>query len=90
MEYPNKIFISEWKGDNDFGGKSHFCITSVGDSKETVRREIKLEIGIDVEPICLFGAVHPTIWSSDGSKEKEIQFKILYNGNHHIYKKEQL
>ena len=40
IEYPNKIFVSEYKGDNDFGGKSHFLIVSAGDNTQTVKNEI--------------------------------------------------
>lgn len=87
IEYPNKIFVSEYNGDNDFGGKSHFVIVSTGDNTQTVKNEIFKLIGVNVDPTWLMNAVYPTLYTSDGSKKKEIQFKILSNNSTHTYKK---
>jgi len=87
IEYPNKIFVREYKGDNDFGGKSHFVIVSAGDNEQTVKNEIFKLIGVDVEPTWLMNAVYPTLYTRDGYKKKEIQFKILSNNSSHTYTK---
>ena len=68
MEYPNKIYVSEYKGLDSFGYKSHFVIVVVASDKTVAKEYIKEKIGIDVEPVWLMGAVHPTLYIQDGSK----------------------
>jgi len=83
IEYPNKIYISEWAGKNSFNGTSHFVITIAASSMEVAQEYIKEQIGIDVQPVWTMGGVYPTIWGSTGKHPKDIQAKILYNGTFH-------
>lgn len=83
MEFPNKIFVSEYKGDNPQGGISHFVIIIAASDKTIAQQHIKQQIGIDKSPEWMMNAVYPTIYTSDGSKPHPIQAKILYNGSFH-------
>ena len=81
----NNIYISEYKGEGGFPDlMSHFVIVSAADSIETCRKEVKNLIGIDVQPTWLMNSSYTNIYTSDGSKLENIQFKILYNGNYHL------
>ena len=80
----NKIYIIEYKGKNKLGGFSHFVITVAASDSKTAKRYVEEKIGItNVEPVWLMNSSYPTIYISDGSKPKEIQAKILYNGSFH-------
>jgi hypothetical protein len=84
MNYPNKIYLSEYKGDSDMGYKSHFVIVTAASDSETARDYVKKLIGFDTQPIWLMNAVYPTIYISDGSKPEPVQVRILSNNNYHI------
>ena len=86
MEYPNKIYVCEYKGENSFGGQSHFVITITASSIEVAKEHVKKMIGIDTEPIWLMGAVHPTLYNQTGNVPLPIQAKILSNCNFHVFK----
>jgi hypothetical protein len=89
IEYPNKIYVIEWQGENLWGGQSHFCITVAGSDEETVKKCIKEQIGIkDANPVWLMNAVYPTIWTENGSIPEPVQFKVLFNGHYHVVNKE--
>lgn len=79
----NKIFAIEYKGENPFGGISHFVIVVASSSREIARQYVKEKIGIDAEPIWLMNATYPTIYTSDGSVPANVQATILYNGSSH-------
>ena len=83
MNYPNKIFNLRFKGENRFGGQSHFVITIAASSKEVAKEYVKEKIGFEAEPICLMNAVYPTIYIQNGTTPKPIQVKILSNNNSH-------
>ena len=83
MEYPNKIYTLEYKGDNQFGGQSHFVIVVAASSIGVAKSYCKDLIGIDEEPTWLMNARYSTIWGSNGAEPKDIQAKILYNGSFH-------
>ena len=83
----NKIYICEWKGENQFGGKSHFCIVVAASDIETARSYVKEKIGIDVSPTWLMGAEHETMYNTSGNKPLDIQAKILFNSNCHTHNK---
>lgn len=85
MHYPNKIYVIEYKGDNDYNGKSHFSIVVAASDSQTAREYVKEKIGIDDEPTWLMNAVYPTIYTSNGNQQLNIQAKILSNHNFHIY-----
>ncbi len=87
MNYPNKIYVSEYKGENEFGGNSHFVITLVASDNETARKYVKDTIGFDAEPIWLMNAVFPTLYTSNGERPLPVQAKILSNNNFHTYEK---
>lgn len=82
MDYPNKIYVLEYKNKNAMGGISHLVIVVEASSSNVAKEYIKKLIGIDVEPTWLMDAVCPTIWSSDGSTPKKVQAKILYNASY--------
>lgn len=84
MEFPNKIYVSEYKGETDFGYQSHFIIITAASSSQVAREYVNNMIGFDVEPTWLMNAAYPTIYISDGSKPHPIQVKILSNNNFHI------
>ena len=88
MEYPNKIYVCEFKGSNNFSGESHFVIVIAASDIDTAKQYVKEKIGFDSEPIWLMGAVYPTIYVQNGSKPERVQAKILSNNNFHTYKKE--
>jgi predicted mannosyl-3-phosphoglycerate phosphatase (HAD superfamily) len=83
----NNIYVTEYKGENQFKGKSHFVIVIAASNSEIAKTYIKEKIGIDVEPTWLMNASYPTIYIQDGSKPADIQAKILYNGNFHVFNK---
>jgi len=80
----NKIYTSEYKGDNMISGTSHFVIVVAASSPAVAQKYVKDKIGIDVQPTWLMNATYPTIYVSDGSIPEPIQAKILYNGNCHF------
>ena len=83
MEYPNKIYVSDYKGPNSFGGQCHFSVVVAASDINTVKQHVKEKIGIDVDPIWLMNAVYPTIYVSNGSVPKSVQAKILANNSFH-------
>lgn len=83
MNYPNKIFVSEYKGSNPFGGQSHFSVVVAASDINTAKQHVKEKIGIDVDPVWLMNAVYPTIYVSNGSVPKPVQAKILSNDTFH-------
>jgi hypothetical protein len=83
MDYPNKIYVSEYNGENGMFGNVHFVIVVAASSLEVAKSHVKEKIGIDIEPTWLMNGVHPTIYVSNGSVSQEIQAKILFNGNAH-------
>ena len=86
LEYPNKIFVCEYKGDNDFkNGKSHFVIIVAASSRELAKKHVKEMIGFDSEPVMLMNAVYPTIWTSNGLYPLKEQVKILSNNHFHTH-----
>ena len=88
INFPNKIYVSEYKGDNDFKGKSHFVIVVAAINSDVARKYVKEMIGFDVEPTWLMNAGYPTIYNCDGSKpcQPENQVKILSNNCFHTFK----
>ena len=80
----NKIYTSEYKGDNMFSGTSHFVIVVAASSPAVAQKYVKDKIGIDVQPTWLMNATYPTIYVSNGSIPEPIQAKILYNGSCHF------
>lgn len=87
MYYPNKIYVSEYKGTSSFDGvEVHRVIVTVGSDIETVREHVKEKIGIDVPPMWLMNCTHPILYTSNGSKPLEKQVKILSNHHYHNYK----
>jgi len=85
MEYPNKIFVCEFSGDNNFLGKSHFTIVVAASSSEIAKAHVKEKIGFDSEPVWLMNAVYPTIYNSIGNKPLNVQVKILSNTHFHTH-----
>jgi len=86
MVLPNKIYVCEYKGPNDFDGQSHFVIVVAASDMQTARDFVKETIGIDEYPVWLMNAGYPTIYNSNGSKPLDRQAKILSNCNFHTYK----
>lgn len=84
MNKPNHIYVCEYKGKNDFGGKSHFVITVAASDSDTAKDYVKEKIGFDCIPIWLMNAEYPTIYTSNGSVPEKIQAKILMNCNFHV------
>jgi len=84
MEYPNKIYVSEYKGENGIIGQSHFVIVVAAENREVARNYVKNQIGFDADPVWLMNSVYPTIYSSDSQVRATPQVKILYNGNAHF------
>ena len=85
LDYPNKVYTLEYKGESGFG-KTHRVIVVAASSIEVAKTHTKNQIGIDVEPTWLMNAAYPTIYVSDGSVPKTIQAKILYNGSFSVPK----
>jgi len=83
VEFPNKIYVVERKGDS-FLGTSYYCVTVAGSDEITVRKHIKKQLGFEAIPVWI-NAYYPKIYTSDGSKPEEIQCKILYNGSCHYH-----
>jgi hypothetical protein len=83
MEYPNKIYICEYTGLNSFDKMSHFVITVAASDAATAKQYVKEKIGFDSNPVWLMGAVHPTIWTSNGNIPAPVQVKILSNNRYH-------
>jgi hypothetical protein len=77
----NKIFVSEYKGENQFKGKSHFVIIIAASSSEIAEAYIKEKIGINIKPTLLLNAEYPTIYTSNGSRPEANQAKILFNSS---------
>jgi hypothetical protein len=85
MEYPNKIYVSEYKGGDFVGGTFHFVIVVAASDIDTAKQYVFEKIGITVNPVWLMHSKYPIIYSSDGSVPLSTQAKILYNGNYHTY-----
>ncbi len=85
MEYPNKIYVSEYKGESSFEGKSHFVIVVAASDYKTAREYVNKLIGIDVDLRWLMNGQFPTIYTINGARPIPIQAKILYNGNYHTW-----
>jgi len=86
MEYPNKIYVSEYTGKNTFDRMSHFVVVTAASSSDVAKAYVKEKLGLDVEPVRLMNAVHHTILVRDGSVPEEVQARILYNGSYNHYK----
>lgn len=89
MNYPNKIFVCEYKGTSGVDEickdvLSHFVIVVVAPNSVMAKEHVKEQIGFESEPIWLMGAVHPTLYNSFGTKPLDKQVKILSNNNYHI------
>lgn len=82
---PNKIYVSEYTGDNPLGGKSHFVIVTAASDSDTAQKYVKEKIGFDAAPIWLMSVTYPTIYASNGSVPENIQAKILSNSSYHSY-----
>lgn len=82
MEYPNKIYHFEYKGENSFGNICHFSVAVAASDAEVAKAYVKEKIGLSVEPVWLMDAVYPTIYSQTGNVPEKIQAKILYNSNY--------
>lgn len=78
VEYPNKIYVLEYTGD-EFLGKAFRVVVVAASSVEVAKDYVKKRVGIDSEPTWLMNGAYPTIWTSDGEKPHPIQAKILYN-----------
>jgi hypothetical protein len=83
MEYPNKIYVSEYNGANPYGGQSHFVVVVAASSRDVAKQYVKEMIGFDVEPTWLMNAVYPTIYSQTGNDPLDVQVKILSNNTQH-------
>ena len=83
MDYPNKIFTLEFKGDNPLGGQSHFAIVVAASDKTTAEEHVHSLIGFKASATWLMGAVYPTIYTSNGERPEKVQVKILTNLNFH-------
>jgi hypothetical protein len=83
MEYPNKIYICEYSGDNEFNGKSHFVILVAASSSELAKEYVKEKIGFDCSPTWIMNAFYPNIYISSGEKLEKNQVKILSNNTFH-------
>jgi len=80
----NKIYISEYTGEDMSGETSHIVIVVAASSVEVAKEYVKNKVGIKVEPTWLMNATYPTIYTSNGNAPEQIQAKILYNGNCHF------
>lgn len=83
MEYPNKIYVCEYSGDNHFNGKSHFVVVVAASSSEIAKVHVKQLIGFDCQPVLLLNAVYPTLYTSNGLKPLDVQVRILSNNTFH-------
>ncbi len=43
MEYPNNIFVCEYKGPNDYDGESHFVIVVAADTRYTAKNYVRVK-----------------------------------------------
>ena len=86
VTHPNKVYVSEYKGENPFGGESHFVIVVAAANAEVARAHVKKQVGIDVEPTWLMNAGHQEIFDGAGNRmPSELQVRILSNCNFHTY-----
>lgn len=83
VQYPNKIYVCEYKGDNQFNGKSHFVVVVAASSSEVAKVHVKEKIGFDCEPKWLMNAGYQTIYNQFGNKPLDVQVKILSNNTFH-------
>lgn len=83
VQYPNKIYVCEYKGDNHFNGKSHFVVVVAASSSEIAKAHVKKQIGIDTNPLLLLNAGYPTLYNQLGNKPLDVQVKILSNNTFH-------
>jgi len=88
VQYPNKIYVCEYKGDNCFNGESHFVVIVAASDSETAKKHVKEKIGFDCEPLWLMNAGYPTIYNTFGRTPLNVQVQILSNHTFHTYGKE--
>lgn len=79
MNYPNRIYTFEYSGQTGWGDECHKVVVVAASDMAVARTHVKDQIGIDVSPTWLMGAVFPKIYVSDGSVPKKVQVKILSN-----------
>lgn len=78
MDYPNKVYVSEFKGKNSMNSFSHLVIIIAASSTEVAKQYIWDKVGYKLEPVWLMNTVYPTIWDQSGRNPEPIQAKILY------------
>ena len=83
MNYPNKIYVCEFSGDNNIMGTSHFVVIVAASDSEVAKKHVKERIGFDCEPLWLMNAVYPTIYDTFGRTPLNVQVKILSNNTFH-------
>jgi len=81
--HPNKIYLSEYTGDNRLGGQSHIVIVTAACDSDTAQKYVKEQIGFDAPPIWLMSATYPAIYVRDGSVPAPVQAKILSHSQFH-------
>jgi hypothetical protein len=86
MDYPNKIFVCEYKGTRgEFKDVLiHSVIVVVAPNSETAKEYVKEQIGFEAEPVWLINALYPTIYDNNGNKPLDKQVKILSNNKFYV------